>query len=178
MSVVITILSVIAGIIALILIIALFTKKDFALEKQIVINNQKAEVFDFLKLIKNQEQYSVWVMKDPNIKLTYTGVDGTPGFTAAWESNDKNVGVGEQEIIQINQNESMQVEVRFKKPFEGTNIATTTVTAIDETQTKVSSIFTGRSKFPMNIMNLMMEKLVGTAMQQTLENAKAVIEKQ
>ncbi|MEP7371784.1 MAG: SRPBCC family protein [Chitinophagaceae bacterium] len=177
MGILVTILIVIASVIALFLLIAAFTKKDFTLEKQVVINRSKKDVFDYLKLIKNQEQYSVWVMKDSNIKIAYTGTDGTIGFTSSWESNDKNVGIGEQEIKKITEGESMEVEIRFKKPFEGTNQARTSVITLGDTQTKVTQVFYGSSKFPMNIMNLMMDKLVGTAMQKNLENMKANLEK-
>ena len=44
-------------------------------------------------------------MKDPNVKLTYNGIDGTVGARQARESSDKNVGKGEQEIIKM-ENES------------------------------------------------------------------------
>jgi uncharacterized protein YndB with AHSA1/START domain len=177
MSIIITIVLIIAGIILLFLLTALFVRKEFSLEKEVIIDKPKQQVFDYLKLIRNQEQYSVWVMKDPHIKIVYTGTDGTPGFTSAWESNDKNVGVGEQEIKKINEGESMEVEIRFKKPFEGTNLALTTVTAITGNQTKVVNRFSGRSKFPMNIMNLLMDKLVGKDMQQGLVNLKNNLEK-
>jgi uncharacterized protein YndB with AHSA1/START domain len=178
MNILITILLVIASIIALILIVALLTKKDFTLEKQATINKSKQQVFDYVKLIRNQEHYSVWVMKDPNIKIVYNGTDGTVGFKSAWESNDKNVGIGEQEIKKITNGESMEVEIRFKKPFEGTNWATTTLTTVGDGQTKVSLVFSGKSKFPMNIMNLFMDKLVGKDMQKNLENLKKNLEKQ
>jgi Polyketide cyclase / dehydrase and lipid transport len=178
MNILITILLVLAATVALFLIIALIVKKDFTLEKQVIINKPKTEVFNYLKLIRNQEQYSVWVMKDPNIKIVYTGTDGTVGFTSSWVSDDKNVGIGEQEIIRMKDGESMEVEIRFKKPFEATNYARTSVTAVDANQTKVSNLFYGKSKFPMNVMNLFMDKLVGKDMQQNLENMKNNLEKQ
>jgi uncharacterized protein YndB with AHSA1/START domain len=177
MSVLITILVIIAAIVALFLIIALVVKKEFTLEKQVVINRPKADVFNYLKLIRNQEQYSVWVMKDPNIKIVYTGTDGTVGFTSSWVSDDRNVGIGEQEIIRMKEGESMEVEIRFKKPFEGTNYARTTVTSVNPNQTTVTNLFSGTSKFPMNIMNLFMDKLVGKDMQQNLVNMKNNLEK-
>ena len=120
MKILVTILLILAAIIILLLIVAMLVKKDFSLEKQVFIKKPKQEVFDYLKMIKNQEQYSVWVMKDPAVKIVYTGTDGTVGFTSAWQSNDKNVGVGEQEIKKINEGENMEVEIQFKKPFEGT----------------------------------------------------------
>ena len=177
MSILLILIKLIAVLAVLLLIIALLVKKDFSLQKEVTINKPKQEVFDYLKHIKNQEKYSVWVMKDPNIKIVYTGIDGTVGFTSSWQSNDKNVGVGEQEIKNITEGESMQVEIRFKKPFEGTNQALTTVTASGPYQNKVVTLFSGTSRFPMNIMNLFMDKLVGSDMQANLHNMKANLEK-
>lgn len=177
MNILLAILLVIASLLASLLLLALFVKKGFVLEKQVEIQKTKQEVFAYLKLIKNQEYYSVWVMKDPGIKIVYTGTDGTVGFTSSWTSEDKNVGVGEQEIIELKEGENMKVEIRFKKPFEGTNYATTTVSTTANGKTRVSNVFTGQSKYPMNIMNLFMNKLVGKDMQQNLENLKANLEK-
>lgn len=177
MNILITILIVLGSLVALFLIIALLTKKECRIEKQTVINKHKQEVFNYLKLLKNQEKYSVWVMKDPNINLVYTGTDGTVGATSSWTSNNKNVGIGAQEIINLVDGESMDVEIKFEKPFKATNYAKTTVTTVGDGQTKVSNVFTGRAKFPMNIMNLFMDKLVGRDMQRTLDNVKNNLEK-
>jgi hypothetical protein len=177
MSIILTILQILGGIVLLFLIIAALVKKDFRLEKQVIINKPKQQVYNYLKKMRNQEHYSVWVMKDPNIKLVYTGTDGTVGFKSAWQSVDKNVGIGEQEIIKLNEDESMDVEIRFKKPFVATNYAHNELTAISDSQTKLVQAFSGASKYPMNITNLFMDKLVGKAMQQTLLNLKNNVEK-
>lgn len=177
MSIVVTILLVLAGIVVLFLLVALLVKKEFSLQKEIVIARPKQEVFDYVKLIRNQEKYSVWVMKDPHINIVYKGTDGTPGFTSSWASDNKNVGVGEQEIIKVKEGESIEVELRFKKPFEAINHALTTVSATGGGQTKVTNLFYGRSKFPMNIVNLFMDKMVGKDMQQNLFNLKNNLEK-
>ena len=176
MNILITILLIIVSLVFIFLLVALLVKKDFTLEKQIMVNKPAADVFDYLKLIRNQEHYSVWVMKDPAVKIVYTGTDGTVGFTSSWVSDDKNVGIGEQEIIKMDDGKSVEVEIRFKKPFNATNYASTMVGAITPGQSKVTNIFYGKSKFPMNIMNLFMDKLVGKDMQQNLENMKANLE--
>jgi len=169
-------LYILAVIVAAFFFTALLVKKDFSLEKDIVINKTQKEVFDYLKLIRNQEKYSVWVMRDPKVNIIYTGTDGTVGFKSAWTSNDKNVGIGEQEIIKMTEGVSTEVEIRFKKPFEATNWAKTTVSAVNEQETRVQQLFYGRSKFPMNIMNLFMDKLLGKDMLQNLMNMKKNLE--
>jgi uncharacterized protein YndB with AHSA1/START domain len=171
------ILLAVVGIIIIILVFDLFINKEFSLSKEIVVNKPKQQVFDYVKLIKNQEQYSVWVMKDPNIKIVYTGIDGTIGAQSSWESEDKNVGVGEQQIIELKDGESMKVELRFKKPFEGTNYATNTFTSVGDNQTKVTTTFTGKSKYPMNFMNLFMDMVLGKDMETNLNNMKTNLER-
>lgn len=177
MNTLITILIAIAAIIILFLLIAAFTKKSFVLSKQVLINSPKEAVFNYIKLIRNQEYYSVWVMKDPNIKIIYTGTDGMTGFTSSWTSNDKNVGVGAQKIIAIKEGQSIKVEIRFEKPFKATNYALNEVASTTDGRTLLTQTFTGTSKFPMNIMNLFMDKLVGKDMQANLHNLKVILEK-
>lgn len=171
-----TILILLISLVALFLLIAALTKKDFMLEKKILIHKPQEEVFNYLRQLKNQENYSVWVMKDPNIKIQYGGIDGTVGATSAWQSEDKNVGIGDQEIIRVHAPASFEVIIRFKKPFEGTNHALTTVTALTADQSQVTTQFKGTSKFPMNIMNLFMDRLIGQDMQKNLERVKTNLE--
>jgi hypothetical protein len=58
MNTIITILLVPAGIIALLLLIALFMKKVHYVSREIIINAPAQKVYDFLKLLKNQEQFN------------------------------------------------------------------------------------------------------------------------
>jgi uncharacterized protein YndB with AHSA1/START domain len=177
MNILLTILFIIVGLVALLLIIALFTKKEFSIERSITINKPRQVVFDYARMLKNQEQYSVWVMRDPNVRIVYTGTDGTVGAMSAWQSDDKHVGIGEQEIKKIHEGESIEVEVRFKKPFEDTNYARTTVNDMGNGQTMISTEFYGHNNFPKNLMNLVLDKMLGKDMVKNLENMKNNLEK-
>ena len=64
MNTLITILLVVAGIIALLLIAALFMKKEHYVNREIIINAPRQKVFDFLKLLKNQDQFNKWATAD------------------------------------------------------------------------------------------------------------------
>ena len=105
-------------LIAIPLIAALFIKKDYAVEREIIINKPKQEIFDYIRFLKNQDNYSKWAMMDPSMKKTYTGTDGTVGFISAWDSNNKDVGKGEQEITKITEGFRIEFKLRFKLPFE------------------------------------------------------------
>jgi uncharacterized protein YndB with AHSA1/START domain len=170
------ILSVIAVIIAGILIVALFIKKDYSISSEIIINRPKGIVFDYIKNIRNQENYSKWVMADPNVKLMYKGTDATVGFVSSWKSEMKNVGVGEQEVTAIKEGESIEMEIRFEKPFKGISTAITTVASVNDNQTKYTNTFNTRSPYPMNIMSALMKKMLKKDMDETSARLKKVLE--
>ena len=167
-----------AILIAIPLILAAFTKKDYAVEREITINKPKQEVFDYLKFLKNQDDFSKWAKMDPAMKKTYSGTDGTVGFVAGWNSDDENVGVGEQEITAIKNGERIDIDLRFIEPFEASDKAYFTTESVGNNQTKVTWGFSGNNKFPVSIMMLFMnmEKAIGGDFEQGLAKLKTTLE--
>jgi len=178
MNILITILIVIAALIALFLIMALFIKKGYALERETIINKPQGEVFNYIKHLRNQDNYSKWVMMDPAMKKSYTGTDGSVGFVYAWEGNKK-AGKGEQEIVGIKEGERLDVEIRFIKPFEAIARAPFITEAVADNQTKVKWGLSSTMKYPMNGMLLFMnmDKLLGKDLETSLGNLKGILEK-
>jgi hypothetical protein len=166
------------GIIALALITGLFIDGNYAMEREVTINKPKQEVFDYVKLLKNQDNYSVWAMADPLMKKEFTGEDGTVGCVSAWDSENPDVGKGEQKIIKIADGERIDYELHFIEPFESTDYAYMTTEAISDTQTKVVWGFNGKMKYPMNLMMLTMdmEKMLGPDLEKGLSGLKTILE--
>jgi len=167
----------IIGFSVLLLIIALFLPKDYVISQSIIINKPRAEVFNYVKIIDNQKYYSIWVMEDPNSKMTTTGTDGTVGFISAWDSQNKNVGKGEQQITNIVEGERIDVDLRFERPMKSEAKAATICKEIDATKTEVTSEFSGHSSYPLNLMTVFMKSMLGDAMKQNLTNLKNNLEK-
>ncbi|MDR6844102.1 SRPBCC family protein [Flavobacterium granuli] len=166
----------IVSLIALLLIIALFIPNDYSVSVSTTINKPKQVVFDYVKLIENQENYSIWVMQDPNINMDYQGVDGTVGFKASWDSKDDNVGAGSQIITAISE-DRIDVDLHFERPMKGDNKASTLLESISENETKVTAEFYGHASYPMNLMNFIGEKFITDAQTQNLANLKKILEK-
>ena len=179
MNILAIILIVLAILVALFLLVALFVKKEYAIERETTINKPKQEVFDYIKLIKNQSIYNKWWLADPAARKKYQGTDGTVGFVAAWDSDDKKVGKGEQELKKITEGERIDYELRFIKPFEGKADAHMTTNATPENQTTVRWGFSSRMKYPMNIMLLLMnlEGMLAKDLEASLRNLKGTLEK-
>lgn len=172
------ILIVIVVLIAIPLVVALFVGKNYAVEREITINRPVAEVFDYIKYLKNQDNYSKWATMDPNMKKSYRGVDGEVGFVSAWESEDQEVGTGEQEIMSLKEGERIDFQLRFIKPFEATEAAYMTVESLGENQTLVKWGFNGHMSYPMNLMLLFMDfdQMIGDDLSTGLARLKKVLE--
>lgn len=166
----------IVGFIVLMLIVAFFVPNDYTVSVSTTINKPKQVVFDYVKLVRNQEHYSIWVMQDPNVKMDYQGVDGTPGFKASWNSKDDNVGEGSQQITAISE-DRIDVDLHFVRPMAGEAKASTLLESVSENQTKITAEFYGHSSYPMNLMNFMGEKFITDAENQNLANLKKILEK-
>jgi uncharacterized protein YndB with AHSA1/START domain len=170
------VLLVIAIIIAIPLIIALFVKNEYSIVREVTINKPKQEVFNYVKYLKNQDNYSKWVQTDPNMKKDFRGNDGTVGFVYAWNGNSE-AGEGEQEIKSITEGERVDVEVRMKRPMEAVNYAPITTEAVSDSQTKVKWEFKGKSPYPLNFMNLFVDGLLGKDLEKSLATLKGILEK-
>lgn len=164
------------AIIAALAVAAFFVPTEFNLQAEVVINAPKEKVWDYVKMIKNQENYSVWVMADTGAVMTYSGTDGTVGFVSTWSSEMKNVGVGEQEIVSVDEWNSYKVEIRFQKPMVATNYGTTTVEKITDTETKVTNVFEGNNPILLNLFSYFFLGTVQNDMQMNMENLKGVLE--
>ena len=169
-------LYILIGLMALIILLSLIAPKSYEVFRKIKIDRPVDDVFSYLRMLKNQDDWSPWALKDPNMAKAYEGIDGTPGFVSKWEGN-KEVGSGEQEIKSIIENKRIDSELRFLKPWKSTSDAYMIVTPSGE-GTEVKWGFAGKNKFPMNIMLLFMsmDKMIGKDFEQGLERLKIKLE--
>jgi len=173
-------LLIVVVLVVLILITALFVEQDTHVERSVIIAKPKSEVFDYLRMLRNQNDYSVWNKMDPKSKKWYKGTDGTVGFISAWDSKNDDVGAGEQEIMRITSESRIDLEVRFKRPFESVGKAHFELKGAENNGTEVTWSFDSHSPYPFNIMLLFMDMdaMLGKDLEKGLENAKTILESQ
>lgn len=171
-------LYIILGLIVLVAILALVAPKDYNVSRSIEIERPKEEVFEYLKYLKKQQEWSPWAKRDPDMISKFTGVDGEVGAVNYWKGN-KAVGEGEQEITQIVEGKRIEGELRFLKPFKSTSDSYLEVYEAGQDKTKVIWGFKGKNKFPMSIMMLFMnmDKAVGKDFEEGLQSLKTIMEK-
>ena len=163
------------AIIAVVLITAAVVKKEYSIERSIVVNKPKSEVFPFVNSLKNQNGYSFWAAQDPKMKLEYQGEDGTVGSSYTWES--ENMGKGEQKITGITEGEKVDLELHFIEPMDAKAQSFMATQAESDNTTKVTWGMSSKMPYPFNIMLLFgFEKSLNDQLDYGLENMKKQVE--
>ncbi|WP_026730746.1 SRPBCC family protein [Flavobacterium denitrificans] len=165
--------------VAIVLIAALIMPKNYAVQREITINKPVDSVFNYVRSLKNQNEFSVWASMDPKMKSTFTGTDGQVGSISAWESEVENVGSGEQEITKITEGERIDFALRFKEPMNDIADGFMSTETVAGNQTNVKWGISGVMPYPWNamlpIMN--MDEMIGKDLQKGLDNLKQKMEK-
>lgn len=160
-------------------ILSYISPTRFAVERDVTINRPRGEVFAYVKLIKNQNEWGPWFKKEPTMKQEFRGTDGEVGFVSYWKGTTEDVGEGEQEIKRIVDGERVDTELRFKQPFESKADAYITTETVGENATKVRWGFSGDMPRPLNIFLFFtdLDKEAGRDYEQGLTDLKAILER-
>ena len=168
---------ILGGIAALILILAVIAPKRYDVNRSVTIARPKAEVFEYLRYLQKQDEWSPWNKKDPDMKKQFEGTDGEVGAISKWQGN-KDVGEGEQELIRIVDGEVVESRLRFFKPWKSESDAYMRTVDSGDGGTVVTWGFSGKNKFPISIMMLFMnmDKAVGKDFEEGLTTLKSRLE--
>jgi hypothetical protein len=169
-------LFLVIGVIVLLLFLALFMKRNHYVKREIIINAPLQKVFDFLKLLKNQDKFNKWAKADSERHWEFKGTDGTIGFIISWNGNKK-VGEGEKEIMNIVEGKRVETQIRFVRPMATIADIVMETEFLSDNQTKVSMSNAGTLKYPLNIMIPIAEKIFPKDMDISLLKLKNIIEK-
>lgn len=170
------ILSGIVGVLILLpLLAALFIRRNHYVRREVVINAPRQKIFDYLKFLKNQEEFNNRASAGEREK-EFRGTDGTVGFTYAW-SGDKKAGQGEKEIMGLVEGKKVEMEIRFIKPMRTSSRIVMEMESLSDNQTKVFWSNAGKLNYPMNIFVPMLEKGLPKDMDASLANLKNILER-
>lgn len=171
------ILIVLVILIAIPLIVALFVPNQYTVSVSETINKPSQVVYDYVRILKNQEEYSEWLKPDPNLHPVITGIDGTVGAKQSWDSKNEDVGTGDQTITSLTP-ERMDMLLQFYKPFAGTAKAANIFKPAGENQTILTSEFYSDSKYPFNLMSYFFGRpMIQETQAKNLKNIKEILEK-
>jgi uncharacterized protein YndB with AHSA1/START domain len=170
------IIFIVVGVIIVIpMALAVFVSKDYNVKRDVIIDKPRNEVFDYVRYLKNQDHFNKWVMMDTEMKKDFRGTDGSTGCVYYWDG--EKAGKGEQELVRIVEGDRIECELRFIKPFENTAHAQIITEEIAPNKTRVTWGMAGKNSYPMNFMNLFMNSMLGSDLDESLSTLKNVLEK-
>jgi hypothetical protein len=177
MSTLVTIVIVVAVLIAAVLIYAATRPDMFVVQRTTRIKAAPDKIYPFINDFHLWGQWSPWENKDPAMKRTFSGAQNGTGAVYAWEGN-KNVGSGRMEIVETSPSSRVTIKLDFIKPFEARNIAEFTFApSADATQVKWAM----RGPLPLfgKVMHLFinMDRMVGKDFDIGLANLKSISER-
>ena len=149
---------------------------DFSTERSVEIEKPIDDVFEYIRHLRNQDEYSAWAAMDPNMTQEFRGTDGTVGFVSAWEGEE--TGKGEQEIVEIIEGERIDFKLRFFEPFESEADVYMITDSLSENRTRVIWGLESSMNRPMNLMLLFvnMEEAIGNDYDEGLAKLKEILE--
>ena len=165
------------SLIFLILIISLFVKKDFRVERTVSVERDISDVYDYLRYLEHQKEFGVWFKIDPKMESKLSGIDGEENAALHWSSDNENVGVGTMELSSLEENHIISQKLMFKEPMESEMTSSYELESTDG-QTSVKWIVEGRSPWPFNFLLLFMnmDKEMGPDLDKSLTNLKGILE--
>lgn len=168
------VLIIIGGVIAVLLIVALFLPKEMKVERSIEINKPVAEVYPLVADFKNWKKWSAWAEMDTAAKFTLTGTPMQPGHTWAWEGEE--LGKGQMQISEAKENESLVTPMKFISPMESEAVCYWKFTSTDK-GTKATWSFEGTADYPLGrIFGLFVDRQLGGQFDHGLGNLKKMAE--
>jgi effector-binding domain-containing protein len=144
-------------------------KKDYAVERSIVIDAPTDVVWQQVKYFENWQHWSPWYAKDSTMEWMLSGTDGEIESGYSWTS--ENSGAGEMNMTSLIEGEEVKYHTHFLDPFESESDGYVQVAEI-EGGTEVKWGFHGQLK-GIAALFMNMDKMVGPDFEEGLELLKS-----
>jgi len=172
-------LLILAGLIALIVLLALYASmrpNALHVERGIVIAAAPDKIFPHINDFRAWDAWTPY-NKDPAMKKTYGATSAGKGATYAWEGNS-DVGKGEIHITDTAMPNRIALDLHMIKPFEARNDVVFSLTP-EGNGTKVVWAMDGKNNLVGKMMGVFMDmdKMVGGDFEKGLANLKRVAER-
>lgn len=162
-------------LVAILAATAFLLPREIEVSRSIVINAPAEKIFPHVNNLRKWDAWSPWAKMDPDAVFEYSGSDQGVGQEVTWRSDRRDVGNGSQKITQSIANKRVSTALDFG------DMGTATAAFQFEPEgssTRVTWGFeTDTGNNPLERwFGLMMDKWIGGAYEQGLDNLKSVAE--
>jgi len=102
------------GVLGLILAaVALGLPAHVTVARSVVINAPEYAIYPYLNNLRRFPDWSPWVARDPNMKLTYSGPPEGKGAKLDWVSEKPSIGEGSMVIVETEQSRNVSLAANY-----------------------------------------------------------------
>ncbi|MEO8904916.1 MAG: SRPBCC family protein [Polyangiaceae bacterium] len=165
-----SILYVVLGFIAALLVFITTRPAKFHIERSALVQAPPAAVFGLINDFHHWAKWSPWERLDSSMHKSFSGAEAGSGAKYAWAGNNK-VGEGNMTITDSRPDELVQVDLEFLKPFRTKNVTSFKLRPAPG-GTTVHWISEGENGFAAKAFGLIMnmDKLLGSSFEEGLAN--------
>ena len=110
-----------AGLVVVLVAGAYLLPRDITLQRTTTIKAPAAQIFPYINSLRRTNQWAIWLKRDPDAQVTYSGPQTGVGAKVQWASQVREVGSGAQEIVESIKD--AQVATKLDFGAEGTATA-------------------------------------------------------
>lgn len=107
---------VIAIILAVFFVGALFLPKTYSVSRSITINAPDSVIYKNISNFKEFLKWNPWSKMEPSARVTISGPVGQPDYLYQWEG--KETGKGQMKVKSVEVNKMVDIELKFIEPME------------------------------------------------------------
>ncbi len=146
--------------------------------RSIVIERPAADVFPYLNNLESMQTWSPWAKKDPNMQVVYPASKEGVGAVMQWRSDKPDVGKGQQEIIESDQDQHVALSFAFENQSPAKVLFD--LEALAENRSQLTWTFVSEhGSNPMNrYMGLLFDGMLGPDFETGLADLKNLLEQQ
>jgi Polyketide cyclase / dehydrase and lipid transport len=168
----------VAAIVIVFVIVVAMQPNEFRITRSATMSAPASAVFAQVNDFHNWDAWSPWAKIDPSAKSSFEGTSSGTGAIFRWAGNAE-IGEGSMTITESQPSDLIRIRLDFEKPFKDTsNVEFSFKPAGDHTA--VTWSMDGKNNFLAKafclLMNMNMEKMIGSKYEEGLANIKAIVE--
>jgi hypothetical protein len=150
----------------------------FRYERSGLIQAPADKIYPYIRHFKNGALWNPFAQKDPNMKSTFSGVDGQVGAIMTFDGN-REAGAGQLEILQLDPPHSVDIKLTMTSPFHAENLIQYRLTP-EGSGTRFNWAMSGDGGFFGKLISVFIncEKLVAPDLEKGIAQLKTIVESQ
>lgn len=167
----------IIGLITFVAFLHAWAGKEYDLNRTVVINRPKAEVYAYIRKLQKQPLWMPWFLNDPRCIIKFRGQDGKVGAASYWRGTNRVEGI--QKITKVKEGKVLEIQLIFIKPYKSMSKLYMAVKEVDQKRTKLVWGVKGYHEFPASVFMLFygFDRAFGKSFDAGLLNLKTVLER-